>query len=152
MDPDPLIRTTDFRVRILLFSLVADKLPTKNKLLLQSFFFLLLFEVIFTSVFKDEKSKRSHKIVETKFFLLVLFVDGRIRNRIQVLIRIRTNIEESGSRKPKIIRIPRIRSESTLQCRLQYRYCTVTDLRGLKKKEKIASDLLLVKPSTYRSR
>ncbi len=46
---------------------------------LQSFFSLLLFEVIFTSVFKDKKSKRSHKIVETKFFLLVLFVDGRIR-------------------------------------------------------------------------
>jgi hypothetical protein len=40
------------------------------------FFCLLLFEGTFISVFKDEKSKRSHKIAEIHFFWLV---DGRIR-------------------------------------------------------------------------
>jgi hypothetical protein len=37
-DPDPRIRTTDLRIRILLFSSVAFKMPTKNKFF-QSFFF-----------------------------------------------------------------------------------------------------------------
>jgi hypothetical protein len=30
----------------------------------------------YTSVFKDKKSKRSHKIVKSRFFLLFLLVDG----------------------------------------------------------------------------
>jgi hypothetical protein len=43
---------------------------------------------IFTSVFTDNKSLRSHKTAEIKDFLLFLIVDGRIRSRIQLLIRI----------------------------------------------------------------
>ncbi len=67
-DLDPRIRTTDLwirkRIRILLFSSVADKMPTEN-------FFLLLitFSGTFTSVFNDKKSKGSHKIVEIRVFL-----------------------------------------------------------------------------------
>ncbi len=63
-DPDRWIHTNDLRIRILLFSPVADKMPTK-------FFCFLLFEGTFTSVFKDKMSKRSHKIlvVDIKVFL-----------------------------------------------------------------------------------
>ncbi len=54
MDPDPRIRTTDLqlliRIRILLFSSVADKTPTKNKFF-SNFFGVLLFEGTFTTVF-----------------------------------------------------------------------------------------------------
>jgi hypothetical protein len=65
MDPDPRIRITDLRIRILLFSLVADKIATKISFF--EFFCLLIFKG--TSVFIDKKSKRSHKIVEIKVFL-----------------------------------------------------------------------------------
>jgi hypothetical protein len=58
------IRDILVRIRILLFSSVADKKQTKNK-----DFCLLVFEGTFTSVFKDKKSKRSHKKVEMKDFL-----------------------------------------------------------------------------------
>ncbi len=44
-------------------------------------FCLLLFDGTFTSVFIDKKSKRSHKIIEIKFFLLFTLVDVRIRIR-----------------------------------------------------------------------
>jgi hypothetical protein len=54
MDPDPE---------------VADKMASKHKFLFQSFF-------AYTSVFKDKKSKRSHKIVKSRFFLLFLHIDG----------------------------------------------------------------------------
>jgi hypothetical protein len=47
-DPDPRIRTTNLRIRILLFSSVADKMPQK------SFFCLLLFEGTFTPVFQGK--------------------------------------------------------------------------------------------------
>jgi truncated hemoglobin YjbI len=50
------------------FSSEADKMPTKNK------FFEKFFA--YTTVFKDKKSKRSHKIVKSRFFLLFLLVDG----------------------------------------------------------------------------
>jgi hypothetical protein len=68
-DPDPRIRTTDFRIRILLFSSMAFKMPTKNRFVYLSFFLLIrvLFEGTFTSVFKDKKS--CHKTVEIKVFL-----------------------------------------------------------------------------------
>ncbi len=68
---DPRIRTTDSRIRILLFSSVADKMPTKKKFFFFSKpFCLLLFEgPTFTSVFKDKKSKRSKIIVEINVFL-----------------------------------------------------------------------------------
>jgi hypothetical protein len=54
-DPDLRIRTSDFRIRFLLFTL--------------------------TSVFKDKKSKRSRKKGKIKVFLTFLLVDGRIRIR-----------------------------------------------------------------------
>ena len=63
MDLDPRIQITDLWIRILLFMQVSDKMPTKNKFFFQSFF-------AYTSVLKDKKSKRSHKIVKSRFFLL----------------------------------------------------------------------------------
>ncbi len=77
MDPDPQIRTTDVGIRIwnpafFEFFASGDLMITKNK-----FFCLLLFEGTFTPVFMDKKSKRSHKIVETRFFFLFfLLVEG----------------------------------------------------------------------------
>ncbi len=53
------------RLRILLFSSVTFKMPTKN-----NFLCLFLFEGTFTSLFKDKKSERSHKTVEIEIFLL----------------------------------------------------------------------------------
>jgi hypothetical protein len=49
--------TLDLRIRILLFSSVADKQPTKKN----KFFAYLLLEGIFTSVFKDKKSRKDLK-------------------------------------------------------------------------------------------
>ncbi len=57
-DPDPWIHLT-------------FKMPTKNEFFLLKFFCILLFEVTFTSFFKDKKSKRSHKTVEIKVFLTI---------------------------------------------------------------------------------
>jgi hypothetical protein len=80
------IHTTDLRIRIrirfriMLFSFVADKMPTKRKFF-SKFFCLLLFDGTFTSVFIDTKSKRSHKIVKIKVLLLFLLVDERNRIR-----------------------------------------------------------------------
>ncbi len=56
-DQYPRIRSTDFR--ILLFSSEADKIVN----------FFAFFEVTFTSVFINKKSKRSQKIVDVKNFL-----------------------------------------------------------------------------------
>jgi hypothetical protein len=50
----------------------------------QKFFCLLLFEGTFTSFFKDKKSKRSHKIVGIKVFLLFLLDDRRIWIRLRI--------------------------------------------------------------------
>jgi hypothetical protein len=44
-------------------------MPTKFKYSFQSFFAYYFLKVHLISVFKDKKSKRSHKIVETKVFL-----------------------------------------------------------------------------------
>jgi hypothetical protein len=65
------------RIRIVLFS----RGQQKTKFLIQ-FFCLLLFEGTFTSFFKDKKSKRSHKTLGIKVFLLYLLDDRRIRMRI----------------------------------------------------------------------
>ncbi len=72
-----------FRIRILLFSSVAHDMPTKNIFFFQSVFayYFLRLHVHCTPVFKDRKSKRSHKIVDIKIFLPFLLVDGRIRIR-----------------------------------------------------------------------
>jgi hypothetical protein len=73
------------------------------------FAYYVLFDGTFTSVFKGKTSIRSknNAVVETKYFLTVLFllVDGRIR--------IRTNNDGSGSGRPKNIRI---RSHNTETC------------------------------------
>ncbi len=57
------------RIRILLFTQVVDKMPTKNKFF--SNFFLLKHK---SSKIKIQKI--SHKIVKSRFFLLFLHVDG----------------------------------------------------------------------------
>jgi hypothetical protein len=57
-------------------------MPTK-KLFKKRFFCILHFEGTFTSFSKGQKSKRSHKTVEIKVFLLFLLNDRRIRIRIQ---------------------------------------------------------------------
>ncbi len=54
VDPLVIVRIRGLRIPILLFSSVADKLPTK-------FFDFLLFEGTFTLIFKNKKPKRSHK-------------------------------------------------------------------------------------------
>jgi hypothetical protein len=66
-DPDPAIYVIDLQ----------DE--NKKKQLKKKFFCLLLFEGTFTSFFKDKKSKRSHKTIGLRFFLLFLLDDRRIR-------------------------------------------------------------------------
>jgi hypothetical protein len=61
MDPDPAI-------------FIIDLQDANRKLIKKKFLCILLFEgilTIFTSFFKDKKSKRSHKIVEIKVFLTI---------------------------------------------------------------------------------
>ncbi len=78
MDPDPQIRTNDFRIRIMLVSSVAFKMQ----------------------VFKDKKSLRIHKTVEIEGFPTIFLLDnGRIRT--QILMRIHTNNDGSGPGGPK---------------------------------------------------
>jgi hypothetical protein len=70
-----------------------------------SCFCLLLTVDTLTSVFK-EKSLKSHKTVKIKVFLkFFLLVDGMIRSRIQIRIKIRTNNYGSGFWRPKNLRI-----------------------------------------------
>jgi hypothetical protein len=57
-------------VRILLFSSLTFKTPTKNKFI-KKFVCILLFEHTFTSFFKDKKSKRSHNTVGINVFLTI---------------------------------------------------------------------------------
>jgi hypothetical protein len=61
MDPDvdPAIFIIDFQD------------ANKKLTFLKKFFCILLFEDIFTSFFKDKKSKRSHKTAEIKVFLTI---------------------------------------------------------------------------------
>jgi hypothetical protein len=56
-DPDPSIFIIDLQD------------ANKKRILKKKFFCKVLFEGIFTSFFKDKKSKRSHKTVEIKVFL-----------------------------------------------------------------------------------
>jgi hypothetical protein len=65
---------------------VIDLQDANKKLILKKIFCLLLFEGAFTSFFKDKKSKRSHKRVGTKVFILFLLDDRRIwiRSRIRI--------------------------------------------------------------------
>ncbi len=76
-------------------------MPTKN-LFKKKFFCLLLFDGTFTSFFKDKKPKRSHKAVGIKVFLIIFCLGIEGSGSIPL-----TN--ESGSRRPKNIRIRRQR-------------------------------------------
>jgi predicted neutral ceramidase superfamily lipid hydrolase len=62
------IREIFVRFRIIVFSSLADKMPTKISFFKS--FLLTTFEGTrtFTSFFRNKKSKRSHKIVEIKVF------------------------------------------------------------------------------------
>jgi hypothetical protein len=57
-DPDPSIFITDLQ-------------DAKKKLIKKKVFLQLLFEGNFTSFFKGKKSKRSHKTLEIKVFLII---------------------------------------------------------------------------------
>jgi hypothetical protein len=77
----------------------GDSLQDANKkiIFLTKFFCLLLFEGTFTSVFKDKKSKRSHKTVRIKVFLTILLDNkGMIEGSVSTPL---TN--GSGSGRPK---------------------------------------------------
>ncbi len=84
----------DLRIRILLFSSEADKMPTKNNFFFFKFFCLLLFGSVFTSAFKV---KRIHKIVEINVFLYFFACWWKDPDR--------TNNGSSGSGRTKNIRI-----------------------------------------------
>jgi hypothetical protein len=60
-DPDPAIFIIDLQD------------ANKKIIFSKKFFCILLFEGTFTSFFQDKKSKRSHKTVEIRFFLLLFF-------------------------------------------------------------------------------
>ncbi len=70
-DPDPRIRTTDklirIRIRILFFSSVADKMPSKN--IFSKFLCLILFEGTLTSILKDIKVKKKSQDSRKQGFL-----------------------------------------------------------------------------------
>jgi hypothetical protein len=65
------VREILIRIRILLFSSVILRIPTKNKILFSEFVLL----IIFISAFKDKKSLRSRLRGEIKVFLYFLLVD-----------------------------------------------------------------------------
>jgi hypothetical protein len=90
MDPDPAI-------------FVIDRANIKLNFFFKVFLLItVLFEGSFTSFFKDKKSKRSHKTVGIKVFLIFLLDERRIRIRAgrPVFIPL-TNGSGSGSRRPK---------------------------------------------------
>jgi hypothetical protein len=67
MDPDPTIFANDLQ-------------DANQKIILKkSFSVLFLFDCSFILLFKDKKSKRSHKTVRIKVFLTILLDDSRIR-------------------------------------------------------------------------
>ena len=76
MDPDP---DSDLYPSIFIIDLQD---ANKKLISLKKFFCLLLFEGTFTSFFKDKKSKRSHKTVGIKVFLLFLLDDEGFGIRI----------------------------------------------------------------------
>ncbi len=100
MDPDPAI-------------FVIHLQDVNKKQIFKKFFGLFLFEGTFTSFSKDKKSKRSHKTSKIKFFLryyFCLMIYGSGSGFIPL-----TNGSWSGSRRPKNIRIWRIRVRNTEQ-------------------------------------
>ncbi len=106
-DPDPKIRPTDLRIRILLFSSgVADKMPPKNKYCFQRFLYFFVFEGTFIQVFIDKKSKRKSQNSRNQGFsnFFCLLMEGcRPRSR-SGSVCVQSN-DGSGSGRPKNIRI-----------------------------------------------
>jgi hypothetical protein len=93
-DPHPWIRTTDIRIRILLFSSVADKMPTKTKFF-SRVFCLLHFEGTCTSVLNSpKKSENSRNQWYSSLFCLLMQGSGFVQNH-----------DGSGSGRSKNIRI-----------------------------------------------
>jgi hypothetical protein len=83
---------------------VTFEKPTKNYLIFLSFFAYYFLNVgTLTSFFKAKNNKEATKQYKSRFFLLLLLQDGRIR--------IRMNNDESGS--SKHIWIVRIRIHNT---------------------------------------
>jgi hypothetical protein len=76
MDPDP---DADPDSAIFIIDLQE---ANKKIIFIKKNFCILLFEGTFTSFFKDKKLKRSHKTVESWFFLLFSLNDRWIRIRI----------------------------------------------------------------------
>ncbi len=77
-DLDPWIWTLDYRSGSCSFRFPE---PTKHKFFF--FVFCLLLTVgVFTSVFNDRKSLKVAKTLKSRFFLIILLVDGRIWIRI----------------------------------------------------------------------
>ncbi len=64
----PLTNGSGSWIRILLLSSLTFKMPTKNYFSKKAFQLITFWEGTFTSFFKDEKSKRSHKTVGIKGF------------------------------------------------------------------------------------
>jgi hypothetical protein len=91
-DPDPRIHASDQWIQIRILDpdpaiFVIDLQDVSKKIIFEhNFFCLLLFEASFTSFFKDKKSKRVTKYYESRFFLLVLHDDRRIRIRSRIRI------------------------------------------------------------------
>jgi hypothetical protein len=81
MNPDP-----DF--------FVIDLQEANKKQIFLKFFCLLHFDGIFNSVFKDKKSKRSHKTVGINVFQLFLLDHSRVRIRTRTWIRIHGTSDE----------------------------------------------------------
>jgi hypothetical protein len=71
---------TGLRIRILVFSLVAFKMPSKSNFFDFFAYYRTYCRYIYsTSVFKENQPIGSHKTVEVKFFIIFLLVNGRIR-------------------------------------------------------------------------
>ncbi len=87
MDLDPRIHTTGLRIRILLFSSVAFKMPTKNQqriVFFLSFLCLLFSSGTFTSSFRNNKLLRSHKVTKLEIYVFIDFLPVDERIRIQI--------------------------------------------------------------------
>jgi hypothetical protein len=89
-DPDPRIRTTYLRsrtrtrsilllVRILLFSSLPDKMPTKNNFFFQRFLAYYFLKVHLHQFSKIKVKKKSQNSINEDFSYFFLLVNGRIR-------------------------------------------------------------------------
>jgi hypothetical protein len=84
VDPDPRIHASDQRIQILLFSSVTFKMARQ----LQLFFFISFFVYYFLKLhlhnFSKIKSQKEVTKQDSRFFLLFLHDDRRIRIWIQI--------------------------------------------------------------------